>query len=76
MSEQSPTYYATPATPDAQEILASPSTSFWLKDALRAALQRDPVDAASDAELLATVLASRCDALSFGRGSSQKGAAC
>lgn len=66
MSEQSPTYHATPAAPDAQEILASPSTSFWLKDALQAALQRDPVDAANDAELLAAVLASRCAALQGG----------
>lgn len=66
MSEQSPTYHATPATPGAQEILASPSSSSWLKDALQAALQRDPVDAANDAELLAAVLASRCAALQGG----------
>lgn len=59
MSEQSPTYHATAATPDMQEILTSPGTSFWLKEALQAALQRDPVDAANDAELLALVLASR-----------------
>lgn len=63
MTERSPIYHVTPATLDAQEILASPSTSFWLKDALQAALQRDPVDAANDAELLAAVLASRCAAL-------------
>ena len=44
-------------TPD--EILASPSTSHWLKDALKSALNRDCVDAASDAELLAFVLSER-----------------
>jgi hypothetical protein len=66
MSEQSPTYHAAAATPDVQEVLASPSTSFWLKDALQAALLRDPVDAANDAELLAAVLASRCAALQDG----------
>jgi hypothetical protein len=60
MSEQRPTYHATPAALDVREILASPSTSFWLKDALLSALQRDPIDAANDAEVLASVLASRC----------------
>lgn len=63
MSEQSPVYHVTAAGPDAQEILASPSASFWLKEALQAALQRDPVDAANDAELLASVLAKRCAGL-------------
>ncbi len=63
MSEQSPSYHVTAATPDAQEILASPDASFWLKEALQAALQRDPVDAANDAELLASVLAKRCTGL-------------
>ncbi len=43
--------------------MTSPSASFWLKDALQAALQRDPVDAANDAESLAAVLVSRCAAL-------------
>ncbi len=58
MSEQSPTYYQ-PASPDVDAILNDPSASFWLKDALRSALQRDPVDAVRDAELLAVVLANR-----------------
>jgi hypothetical protein len=62
MSEQSPIYHQ-PAAPDVQAILTSPSASLWLKDALQAALQRDPVDAAQDAELLALVLASRADSL-------------
>lgn len=34
------------------DILASPSASFWLKDAVRAAEQRDCLDALNDAEAL------------------------
>lgn len=39
-----------------QQLLASPSVSFWLKDALRAMTNRDPLDALNDAELLVEVL--------------------
>jgi hypothetical protein len=39
----------------------SPTASFWLKDALKAALRRDVVDASHDAEILAQVLGARCD---------------
>jgi hypothetical protein len=46
-----------------EQILADPCCSRWLKDALRAALARDPIDAAGDAEVLAEVLAGRADAL-------------
>lgn len=42
-------------TPD--EVLSNPCASYWLKDALRSAMRRDPVDAAGDAGLLADVLA-------------------
>lgn len=49
--------------PSAEDLLASPEVSFWLKDALRAAMARDPVDAAYDAELLAAVLSARAAAL-------------
>lgn len=42
-------------------ILADPSASFWLKDALKGALKIDPVDAANQAELLALVLSNRAD---------------
>jgi len=49
-----------PTTP---EVLTDPSTSHWLKDSLRSALQRDIVDAASDAEILAKVLVDRCEDL-------------
>jgi hypothetical protein len=48
-----------PATSD--QILADPAASFWIKDALRAALRRDPVDAANDAQVLAQVLDARCE---------------
>lgn len=43
----------------ASEILADPSVSHWLKQALRTALQRDPVDALHDALALAEVLEAR-----------------
>lgn len=42
-------------------ILADPASSYWLKDALRSALDRDPIDAAADAELLAHVLKDRAN---------------
>jgi hypothetical protein len=41
---------------EAQMVLADPSTSFWLKSAIEAALTRDPVDALNDALVLAAVL--------------------
>jgi len=44
-------------TPDA--ILADPTTSDWLKTAVLAAAQRDPVDALNDALLLAAILEAR-----------------
>lgn len=47
-------------TPRINEILSRFDTSFWLKDALSKALQRDAVDAANDAELLYELLEERC----------------
>ena len=44
-------------------ILHDPAASRWLKDALQSALTRDCVDAANDAEALATVLAARATEL-------------
>lgn len=38
-------------------VLADPAVSYWLKDALRRALRRDPVDAYYDAKLLVELLA-------------------
>jgi hypothetical protein len=49
-----------PPLPSIEEILADPSASFWLRNALLAALSRDPVDAANDAEVLARLLDRRC----------------
>jgi len=46
--------------PTIDEVLATPSASFWLKLALRGALARDPVDAVNDADLLAKLLDERC----------------
>lgn len=45
----------------AEDLIADPSTSQWLRDALRTALSRDPVDAANDVEILAAVVVSLCD---------------
>jgi hypothetical protein len=49
--------------PDVEQILADPSASFWIKGALRSALERDPVDAANDADALAKALSRRCNRL-------------
>jgi hypothetical protein len=46
---------------EVRQILNGPATSYWLKDALTSALDRDPVDACNDAELLAMVLGHRAD---------------
>jgi hypothetical protein len=39
-----------------KRLVSDPGVSFWLRDALLSALQRDPVDAANDAEVLFAVL--------------------
>ena len=53
--------------------LADPGVRHWVKDALISVRDRDPVDAASDAALLARLLGDRADALlaelARGRGS-------
>lgn len=51
--------------PSCEAILNDPAASDWLKLALVSALERDPVDAANDAEVLAAVLRERCDAVLF-----------
>ena len=43
-----------------EQVLSDPAASFWLKDALCSAIERDPVDAANDAEVLFRVLNERC----------------
>ena len=40
-------------------VLANDGMPVWVKDALRAALEHDPIDAASYAEILRCVLAGR-----------------
>jgi hypothetical protein len=42
-----------------KEILADPSVSYWLKDALRTAYERDPVAALRDARQLLQLLGQR-----------------
>ena len=42
--------------PSTQEILTSPCTSYWLKAAIKANLNRDCLDALRDAEVLTEVL--------------------
>jgi hypothetical protein len=46
--------------PSIDEILSDPGASYWLQNALRSALSRDPVDAANDADLMARLLDRRC----------------
>lgn len=43
--------------------LVDPGVRDWVKDALQSALDRDPVDAAQDAALLAQLLGDKVDAL-------------
>jgi hypothetical protein len=45
--------------PTIEDILSDPAASLWLKAALRTALDRDPVDAANDAEMLLRLLDAR-----------------
>ena len=52
--------------PEIQRVLLDPAASFWLKNALRSALERDPVDAANDAEVLAQLLDRRCRSILSG----------
>lgn len=45
------------------QALADPSTSYWLRHALAQLEQRDPVDAANDAEILALIFRARANEL-------------
>ena len=44
-----------------RRILSSPSTSYWLRNAMLSAMNRDLLDAARDARRMADVLEARCD---------------
>ncbi len=46
--------------------LENPATTYWLRDAIKSALQRDPVDALHDAEELAYLLRDRLDQIISG----------
>jgi hypothetical protein len=50
----------TGTVPKADEVLRDMGASDWIKEALEKALDRDPMDAANDAEMLAKVLDRRC----------------
>ena len=50
-------------TRDIARVLADPSASAWLKDAIGSSLVRDPVDAANDAEVLSQLLQQRAYAI-------------
>ncbi len=52
-----------PSDDEIKKILCEPGPSSWFKLALSTALNRDPVDAANDAELLAIVLAKRAESI-------------
>jgi len=56
------------STADIEKQLGDSAASFWLKDALRTALARDPVDAWADAAMLARLLEERIDAINGGSG--------
>ena len=43
-------------------VLAHPGTSAWLKDALRGARERDPVEVLNELEILNLLLRTDCDA--------------
>lgn len=51
------------ADPGPEDIMHDPAASFWIKQAPRSALDRDPVDAATDAKVLARVLEARMQRL-------------
>ena len=54
---------AEPISGVVQDIVADPATSEWLRLALLDALNRDPVDAANDAETLSSVLTMRAEVM-------------
>lgn len=53
--------YQVSNAPTVESVIASPATSHFLRNALLSCLDRDPVDAANDAEILAKLLRERAD---------------
>jgi len=47
---------------NALKVTEDPAASYWLKNALIEAINRDPVDAAQDAEVLSRILKLRAEA--------------
>lgn len=47
-----------PQTPEISiaAVLNDPSASYWLKNAVKSSLERDPLDALQDAQLLAALM--------------------
>jgi hypothetical protein len=60
LSDQEPPQAFLPA---AEQLLDDPAASLWFKSALSAALARDPVQAANEAQVLAQILNRRADAV-------------
>lgn len=52
--------------PEIDAALTDPAASYWFQEALRAALVRDPIDAANDAARLSSLLEARANAALFG----------
>lgn len=52
-----------PSDDEIRRMLKDPSLSTWLVNAMTSAMERDPVDAANDAELLSMILDKRVTTL-------------
>ena len=48
-------------TPEIETVLQDPAASYWLKNALNSALQRDACDVVQDSAILAHLLQSRLE---------------
>jgi hypothetical protein len=58
-------------TQDISRVLRDPSASNWLKSAMVDSLERDPVEAANDAEILAALLQARAEVILSGEVADQ-----
>lgn len=64
---------STPADAEIMSLIEDPATSDWAREALRQAMQRDCVDAASEAAVIADVLERRAVAHLAAISGSSKG---
>ena len=53
-------------TQDISRVLRDPNVSNWLKSTVIDSLERDPIDAANDAEILAALLQARAEVILSG----------